>query len=151
MTQPTLIGIDIGTSSIKVVGIDFNGEILAVINRPISLDVPHPGWSEQNPEDWWSATCAAIRQLLVNIEMPEVFGIGLSGQMHSLVALDANRQVLRPAILWNDVRTKVEANSIREIVGDDALRRFTGNPSLEGLPLRNSCGCVRMNQNCLIV
>ena len=132
MTQPTLIGIDIGTSSIKVVAIDFNGEVLAVINRPISLDVPRPGWSEQNPEDWWSATCAAIRQLLVNIEMPEVFGIGLSGQMHSLVALDANQQVLRPAILWNDVRTKVEANSIREIVGDDALRRFTGNPSLEG-------------------
>ena len=132
MTQPTLIGIDIGTSSIKVVAIDFNGEVLAVINRPISLDVPRPGWSEQNPEDWWSATCVAIRQLLVNIEMPEVFGIGLSGQMHSLVALDANQQVLRPAILWNDVRTKVEANSIREIVGDDALRRFTGNPSLEG-------------------
>ena len=132
MTQPTLIGIDIGTSSIKVVAIDFNGEVLAVFNRPISLDVPRPGWSEQNPEDWWSATCAAIRQLLVNIEMPEVFGIGLSGQMHSLVALDANQQVLRPAILWNDVRTKVEANSIREIVGDDALRRFPGNPSLEG-------------------
>ncbi len=132
MSQSLLIGIDIGTSSIKVVAVDFAGEVLSVTNTPISLDVPFPGWSEQNPEDWWSATCVGIRQLLINIDAPEVFGIGISGQMHSLVALDADQQVLRPSILWNDVRTKAEANSIIGIVGEDALRRFTGNPALEG-------------------
>ncbi len=132
MSQSLFIGIDIGTSSIKVVAVDFAGEVLAVSNTPISLNVPFAGWCEQNPEDWWSATCASIRQALVNIDTPEIFGIGLSGQMHSLVALDVNHQVLRPSILWNDVRTKTEADSIIEIVGEDALRRFTGNPSLEG-------------------
>ena len=132
MSQSLLIGIDIGTSSIKVVAVDFAGEVLAVTNTPISLDVPFAGWSEQNNEDWRTAPCLGIPQLQEKIDPTEDIGSGLSGQMHSLVALDANEQVLRPSILWNDVRTKVEANSIIEIVGEDALRRFTGNPSLEG-------------------
>lgn len=132
MTQATVIGIDIGTSSIKAVAVDPSGGVLAIGNSPMSVAVKHPGWSEQNPEDWWSGTCSAIRQVLADIDSPEVLGVGLSGQMHSLVALDSASQVIRPAILWNDVRSSQQAASVRATVGDDNLRRLTGNPALEG-------------------
>lgn len=101
MTQAVLIGIDVGTSSIKVVGVDPAGKLLAVASSPMTVDVQRPGWSEQRPEDWWSGTCSAIRQVVSEIDSPEVLGVGLSGQMHSLVPLDSSRQVVRPAILWN--------------------------------------------------
>ena len=132
MTQPTFLGIDIGTSSIKVVAVSPSGQLLAVTSSPMTVSVEHPGWSEQQPEDWWTGTCSAIRQALVEIDSPEVLGVGLSGQMHSLVALDGSKQVVRPAILWNDVRTSAEAEFVRDKVGNDSLRRLTGNPALEG-------------------
>ncbi|MBT4942612.1 MAG: xylulokinase [Chloroflexi bacterium] len=132
MTQPTFLGIDIGTSSIKVVAVDPNGKLLAVASSPMPVDVQRPGWSEQNPEDWWTGTCSAIRQALSEIESPEVVAVGLSGQMHSLVSLDSSLNVVRPAILWNDVRSSAEAAYVRETVGNESLRRLAGNPSLEG-------------------
>lgn len=132
MTQPTFLGIDVGTSSIKVVAVNPGGQLLAVTSTPMSVNVVHPGWSEQRPEDWWIGTCSAIKQALAEIDSPEVLGVGLSGQMHSLVALDDSKQVVRPAILWNDVRTSVEAKFVRDKVGNDSLRRLTGNPALEG-------------------
>ena len=132
MTQPTYLGIDVGTSSIKVVAVNPSGQLLAVTNTPLTVNVEHPGWSEQHPEGWWAGTCSAIKQALAEIDSPEVFGVGLSGQMHSLVALDESKQIVRPAILWNDVRTSVEAEFVRDRVGNDSLRRLTGNPALEG-------------------
>jgi len=132
MTQPTFLGIDVGTSSIKVVAVDPNGKLLAVARSPMSVDVQRPGWSEQNPEDWWAGTCSAIRQALSKTDSPEVLAVGLSGQMHSLVSLDASLNVVRPAILWNDVRSSAEAAYVREMVGNESLRRLAGNPSLEG-------------------
>ena len=132
MTQPTFLGIDVGTSSIKVVAVDPTGKLLAVASSPMSVDVQRPGWSEQNPEDWWAGTCSAIRQALSEIDSPEVLAVGLSGQMHSLVSLDTSLNVVRPAILWNDVRSSAEAAYVRETVGNESLRRLAGNPSLEG-------------------
>jgi xylulokinase len=132
MTQPTFLGIDVGTSSIKVVAVDPTGKLLAVASSPMSVDVQRPGWSEQNPEDWWAGTCSAIRQALSEIDSPEVLAVGLSGQMHSLVSLDTSLNAVRPAILWNDVRSSAEAAYVRETVGNESLRRLAGNPSLEG-------------------
>ncbi|MBT3995076.1 MAG: xylulokinase [Chloroflexi bacterium] len=132
MTQPTFLGIDVGTSSIKVVAVDPSGKLLAVASSPMSVDVQRPGWSEQNPEDWWTGTCSAIRQALGEINSPEVLALGLSGQMHSLVPLDVSLNVVRPAILWNDVRSSAEAAYVRDTVGNESLRRLAGNPSLEG-------------------
>ena len=132
MTQAVFIGIDVGTSSIKVAAVDPVGKLLAVASSPMSVDVKRPGWSEQRPEDWWAGTCSAIKQALSEIDSPEVRGVGLSGQMHSLVPLDSQRQVVRPAILWNDVRSSAEAAYVRETVGNESLRRLAGNPSLEG-------------------
>jgi len=132
MTQAAFIGIDVGTSSIKVIAVDPSGKLLAVGSSPMTVDVQQPGWSEQNPEDWWTGTCSAIRQVLGSIDSPDVLGVGLSGQMHSLVPLDSSLEVVRPAILWNDVRSSAEAAFVRESVGNDSLRRLTGNPSLEG-------------------
>ena len=132
MTEAAFIGIDLGTSSIKVIVVDPAGKLLAVARSPMSIDVKRSGWSEQNPEDWWTETCSAIKQALSEIDGPEVLGVGLSGQMHSLIALDSTHQVVRPAILWNDVRSSAEAAYVRETVGNESLRRLTGNPSLEG-------------------
>ena len=132
MTQPMFLGIDVGTSSIKVIAVDPEGKLLAVANKPMSIDVQRPGWSEQNPVDWWAGTCLAIRQILSEINSPAVLAVGLSGQMHSLVSLDTSLNVMRPAILWNDVRSSAEATYVRETVGDASLRRLVGNPSLEG-------------------
>ena len=132
MTQAAFIGIDIGTSSIKAVAVAPDGTLLSVGNSPMTVDVKHPGWSEQRPEDWWSGTCAAIQEALNGANSPEILGVGLSGQMHSLVPLNRSCEVVRPAILWNDVRSSREAAHVRETVGNESLRRLAGNPSLEG-------------------
>ncbi len=132
MSQAAFIGIDVGTSSIKVVAVDPGGKLLAVASSPMTVTVERPGWSEQQPEEWWAGTCTAIQQVLAEIDSPEMLGVGLSGQMHSLVALDSAQAVVRPAILWNDVRTSAEAAYVRETVGNESLRRLAGNPALEG-------------------
>ena len=123
-----LIGLDVGTTGVKAIAISPDGEVLARAERGYPLSMPQPGWSEQDPEDWWQASQAALDDLGVT----DVAGIGLSGQMHGLVVLDDAEQVLRPAILWNDQRTAVECAEIEERVGLERLISLTGNRALTG-------------------
>ena len=124
-----LIGLDIGTSGVKALAVgEDDGAILARHEVGYPLSTPHPGWAEQDPADWWRATGEALEALGVD----EVAGIGLSGQMHGLVALDAAGEVIRPAILWNDGRTAAECAEIEERVGLERLIALTGNRALTG-------------------
>ena len=123
-----IVGLDIGTTGVKAIAVGPDGEIVGRAERGYPLSTPRPGWSEQNPEDWWSATRAAIAEL----GPLEIAGIGLSGQMHGLVALDAAGRVVRPAILWNDQRTAAECAEIEERIGLDRLIALTGNRALTG-------------------
>ena len=127
-----LLGIDIGTSGTKVIAIDESGHLVATASAQYELSVPKPLWAEQNPADWWDAVCACCRQLTAQLGNDDIAGIGLSGQMHGLVLLDASGQVLRPAILWNDNRTQKQCDEITETVGRDTLTAETANPALTG-------------------
>jgi xylulokinase len=120
-----LIGLDVGTSGVKGIAIDENGAVLAVAEQPYALSTPQPGWAEQNPDDWWRASQSVLARL------PDG-PVGLSGQMHGLVVLDADDRVLRPAILWNDQRTGLECAEIEERVGLERLIELTGNRALTG-------------------
>src|SRR6266576_1702977 len=104
-----LVGLDIGTTGVKALAIDETGALLARAEESYPLSIPQPGWSEQEPEDWWRASERALAALRVTPT-----AIGLSGQMHGLVVLDASDRVLRPAILWNDQRTAAECAEIEE-------------------------------------
>lgn len=132
MSQEAFLGIDVGTSSVKAVLISPGGKAIATASSPLTVNVPAPGWSEQNPTDWWDATVKAVREAVSSVDNVTVRGIGLSGQMHSLVALDKSGAPVRPAILWNDVRTTEQCAYIRERIGDSRLRDLCGNPALEG-------------------
>jgi xylulokinase len=123
-----LVGLDVGTSSTKGVAIDESGAVLAVAERGYPLSTPQPGWSEQDPEDWWRAA----REVLEELGADGAAGIGLSGQMHGLVALGADDRPLRPAILWNDGRTPAQCDEIEERVGFARLVALTGNRALAG-------------------
>lgn len=123
----TAIGIDVGTSAVKVIAVAEDGEVLERREVAYPLSTPKPGWSEQNPDDWWSATEQALEGLTDGVA-----GIGLSGQMHGLVTLDAGDRPIRPAILWNDQRTGAECDEIEDKVGFDRLVELTGNRALTG-------------------
>jgi xylulokinase len=120
-----LIGIDVGTSGVKAIAVSPDGEVVARAEEGYPLSTPRPGWAEQDPEDWWRATQAALAQL------PEG-PIGFSGQMHGLVTLDETERVLRPAILWNDQRTAAECAEIEARIGLERLIELTGNRALTG-------------------
>src|SRR5437762_8661886 len=121
-----LVGLDVGTTGVKALAIDEEGRVLAKAEEPYPLSTPRPGWSEQDPEDWWRASQRALAAL------PRADAIGLSGQMHGLVVLDEGGRVLRPAILWNDQRTGAECAEIEERVGLARLIALTGNRALPG-------------------
>jgi len=123
-----LIGLDVGTTGVKALAVSPDGEVLARAERGYDLSSPRPGWSEQDPEDWWRAAQDALGALRV----PEIAGIGLSGQMHGLVVLDAADRLLRPAILWNDQRTAAECAEIEARIGLERLLALTGNRALTG-------------------
>ena len=122
-----LAGIDVGTTGVKAVAITPDGEVVATEEEGYPLSTPRPGWSEQDPEDWWRAAQAVIDRL----PSREV-RLGFSGQMHGLVCLDGRDRVLRPAILWNDQRTGAECAEIEERLGLERLIALTGNRALPG-------------------
>jgi xylulokinase len=123
-----LVGLDVGTTGVKAVGISPDGEVLARAEEEYPLSIPHPGWAEQDPEDWWQAS----ERALAGVGARDAAAIGLTGQMHGLVLLDAGDRVLRPAILWNDQRTAAECSEIEERVGFARLVELTGNRALTG-------------------
>jgi xylulokinase len=124
----SLVGLDVGTSGVKALRLSPEGEVLARAEEEYPLSTPQPGWAEQDPEGWWRAAEAALARL----GGEEIAGIGLSGQMHGLVALDEEKRVLRPAILWNDQRTAAECAEIENRVGLRELVRLSGNRALPG-------------------
>lgn len=129
------LGIDIGTSGTKTLAIDHKGTILASASAEYPCHHPHPGWSEQDPEDWWKATAQTIQAVLQQTQLSprEITGVGLSGQMHGSVFLDEAGQVIRPALLWNDQRTAAECAEIEQRAGGrEALVRLVANPALTG-------------------
>jgi xylulokinase len=127
VTAGALIGIDVGTTAVKALAVAPSGEVLARATASYPLSTPRPGWAEQDPEDWWRATQTALDALGC-----EPAAIGLSGQMHGLVALDSADRVIRPAILWNDGRTQRQCEEIEATVGLDRLIELTGNRALAG-------------------
>ena len=128
------IGIDLGTSAVKLLLVDETGRIMNTATRSYPLSFPHPGWSEQDPADWWAACTEGLKALLCGFDPAQIGGIGVGGQMHGLVALDEQDAVIRPAILWNDGRCpedRVAEHSRRNSAADGAdrqhrLRRLYG-------------------------
>lgn len=123
-----LIGLDVGTSSVKGLALDADGGVVGRAERPVELSVPAPGWAEQDPDDWF----VAAQDVLAELGAPTATAIGLSGQMHGLVALGADDRPLRPAILWNDGRTQPQCDEIEARVGRERLVALTGNRALAG-------------------
>lgn len=132
-----LIGMDVGTTGIKSLIMDRDGKILATSFVEYPLYLPHPGWAEQEPEDWWKATKTALNELIQKSKCSskDIKGISFSGQMHGLVCLDKEMRVLRPAILWCDQRTTPQCKDITKKVGASNLINLTSNPALEGFTL----------------
>lgn len=126
------IGIDLGTSSTKLLLSDEKGNILNTVSKDYPLIFPHPGWSEQDPELWWKACAEGIPELLKGFDASYVAGIGSGGQMHGLVALDKDDNVIRPAILWNDGRTAEEVVYLNEEIGRKKLSELTANIAFAG-------------------
>ena len=126
------IGIDLGTSAVKLLLMDEKGGIKNIVSKEYPLFFPNPGWSEQNPSDWISAIKEGIPELIAGVDASEVGGIGAGGQMHGLVALDKDDQVLRPAILWNDGRSQKETDYLNNEIGRDKLAEYTGNIAFAG-------------------
>ena len=132
--MPFFIGIDSSTTATKTLVMDEKGEVIGVASSTYDFDTPYPLWSEQDPDLWWQGTVDSFKQVLNNtgIDVNEIKGIGLTGQMHGLVLLDASGQVIRPALLWNDQRTGEQCDTIRERLGRDRLIQLTGNDALTG-------------------
>ena len=126
------IGIDLGTSAVKLLLMGDGGEIVRIASREYPIEFPRPGWSQQDPEDWWKAVRAGIPELLEGVDAGQVRGIGAGGQMHGLVALDENDAVIRPAILWNDGRTQKQVEYLNEVIGREKLSRYTANIAFAG-------------------
>ena len=126
------IGVDLGTSAVKLLLMDETGEIHNTVTREYPLEFPRPGWSQQNPEDWWDAVSRGIPELLAGFDAGQVAGVGAAGQMHGLVILDEADQVIRPAILWNDGRTAKEVDYLNNVVGRERLSALTANIAFAG-------------------
>ncbi len=126
------IGIDLGTSAAKLLLVDEKGSIVRSVTKEYPLSFPQPGWSEQNPADWWKAVQHGILELTEHIDKSEVRGIGVGGQMHGLVVLDEADRVIRPAILWNDGRTGEEVEYLNGVIGKEKLSALTANIAFAG-------------------
>ena len=126
------IGMDLGTSAVKMLLMDDKGIIKNMVSREYPIEFPHPGWSQQNPADWFQAIEESIPELLNGFDASQVAGIGIGGQMHGLVVLDENNNVIRPAILWNDGRTAKETEYLNSVIGKDQLSKYTANIAFAG-------------------
>ena len=126
------IGVDLGTSAVKLLLMDEMGTIEKIVSKEYPLYFPKPGWSEQNPEDWLAQTLEGIKELTSGCEKDQVAGIGFGGLMHGLVALDQEDRVIRPAILWNDGRTGEETDYLNQVIGKERLSGCTANIAFAG-------------------
>ena len=119
------VGIDLGTSAVKLLLMDASGKIEKIVSREYPLSFPHPGWSEQNPEDWYRSVMTGMKRLLEGTDKRELAGISFGGQMHGLVVLDENDNVIRPCILWNDGRTQEECDYLNQQIGRKCEGHFS--------------------------
>ena len=126
------IGVDLGTSAVKLLLMDGSGKIHRIVSKEYPIFFPHPGWSEQNPEDWFDRTMEGLRELLADCDKSQVAGISFGGQMHGLVILDGEDRVIRPAILWNDGRSVEECDYLNQVIGRQKLAEYTANISFAG-------------------
>src|SRR5512140_3089201 len=128
------LGIDVSTTATKALLIDSEGKVIAVHSTTYGFETPHALWSEQDPELWWNGTQRSIRAVLneSKVDPSQILGVGLTGQMHGLVLLDATKNVLRPAILWNDQRTQAQCDEIHQKIGRERFIQITGNVALTG-------------------
>ncbi|MDQ3318537.1 MAG: FGGY family carbohydrate kinase, partial [Actinomycetota bacterium] len=126
-----LVGLDVGTSGARAVAVDEAGNVVAEASSEYPLLSPRPGWTEQEPADWWEGAKAALGEVAAEVG-GDVAGIGLTGQMHGSVFLDSADEVIRPALLWNDQRTGRQCEEITAAVGAERLIRIAGNPALTG-------------------
>ena len=125
-------GVELGTSATKFLLVNEKGEILNTVSKEYPLSFPHPGWSEQSPEEWMKACMEGIPELIKGQDASQIAGLSVAGQMHGLVILDENDQVIRPAILWNDGRTFAEVDYLNNTIGKDKLSQWTGNIAFAG-------------------
>lgn len=126
------IGIDLGTSAVKLLLVDGEGSIARTVSKGYAVEYPHPGWSQQDPDAWWEAVVEGVHELTTGIDTAQIRAIGTGGQMHGLVALDAAGKVIRPCILWNDGRTEEEVRYLNETIGRKRLSELTGNIAFAG-------------------
>ena len=126
------VGVDLGTSAVKLLLMDENGKIKNIVSKEYPLYFPHPGWSEQKPEDWFAQSMEGLKELLEGFDKDQVKGISFGGQMHGLVALDKEDQVIRPAILWNDGRTTKQTDYLNQVIGKEKLSEYTANIAFAG-------------------
>ena len=126
------IGVDLGTSAVKLLLMDGAGKIAKIVSKEYPLYFPNPGWSEQKPEDWFEQTMEGLKELLSECDKSQVAGISFGGQMHGLVILDKDDNVIRPALLWNDGRTYEECDYLNNVIGKDKLSEYTANISFTG-------------------
>lgn len=132
-----VMGVDLGTSAVKILLVDQQGTVVETVSKPYPLIHEKNGYSEQDPQHWVDQTAAGLKELLgiFGGNAEDIEGISFSGQMHGLVLLDENDEVLRPAILWNDTRTTAECQQIYDVIGQEKLLEITKNPALEGFTL----------------
>lgn len=126
------IGIDLGTSAVKMLMVDEKGEFINSVSKEYPLYFPKNGWSEQNPEDWWNAVCEGLREITSDFDKNKIGGISLGGQMHGLVMLDSDDNVIRNAILWNDGRSDKQCKYLNDVIGKDKLTEYTANIAFAG-------------------
>ncbi len=126
------IGVDLGTSAVKLLLMQGDGKIVNVVSKEYPISFPHPGWSEQRPEDWWEKTMEGLKELTKDCDKSLIRGISFGGQMHGLVVLDKDDNVIRPAILWNDGRTGKETDYLNNVIGKDKLSSYTANIAFAG-------------------
>ena len=126
------IGVDLGTSAVKLLLMEESGKVCNIVSKEYPLYFPQPGWSEQNPEDWFAKSMEGIKELTAGVDKSKVVGIGVGGQMHGLVTLDGKDKVIRPAILWNDGRTGEETDYLNQVIGKARISRLTANIAFAG-------------------